>query len=653
VPGSAFVAALLAGVAAFAAPALAAPGDIANRAGSGAVFPDTGAFSGDGGAATRAVLRHPSDVDALPGGGFVVTDSEHERIRVVAPDGTIATLAGDGRKCEQATAACGDGGPATAASLNVPHGVAALPGGGVLVADTFTNRVRAVAPDGTIRTVAGDGRPCVPATGCGDGGPATAAQLTWPTAAVPLPGGGMLVADHGAGRVRLVHDGVISTVAGWEPGYAGDGGPGLDARFRGIADVALLPGGAVLVADGDNCRLRLVTPDGMAAPFAGTGTPGACASVSSPLTDVGDGGPATAARINVPGYVGVDGDGAVYLTDVYSNRVRRIGPQGVIATVAGTGEAVGHAGDGGPATQARLAWPSGLAVAPDALLFTDSGNNRVRAVERPGLRAAAVPSGPGARAALAVIAATASADARAVVLRVVCPPEPLARRCAGAAGVEGAPAAPVDLAAGEARDVPAPVPAGTTFPATLRAVTTTRQASGASGTQAREVAVAAPSGDGARGTTPGGRSAGRTATGARDLASSAALPTAASPAAPPRRAPAAVLAVLRRPLAIAARRRLRVPVTCPAGAPRACRGTLAARTAPRVRCAGRTRALPLGAARFALAPGATRGVRLPVPAATARCLRGRRVPALLTAPGLRLRVSVRALSPQRASRRRR
>jgi len=330
VPGSAFVAALLAGVAAavaaFVAPALAAPGDIANRAGSGAVFPDTGAFSGDGGPATRAVLRHPSDVDALPGGGFVVTDSEHERIRVVAPDGTITTLAGDGRKCEQATAACGDGGPATAASLNVPHGVAALPGGGVLVADTFTNRVRAVAPDGTIRTVAGDGRACVPATGCGDG---------------------------------------------------------------------------------------------------------------------------------------------------------------------------------------------------------------------------------------------------------------------------------------------------------------------------------------ARGTTPGGRSAGRTATGARDLASSAALPAGASPSAPARRAPAAVLAVLRRPLAIAARRRLRVPVTFPAGAPRACRGTLAARTAPRVRCAGRTRALPLGAARFALAPGATRGVRLPVPAATARCLRGRRVPALLTAPGLRLRVSVRALSPQRASRRRR
>jgi glucose/arabinose dehydrogenase len=134
--------------------------------------------AGHGGPAALARLGHPSQVAALPGGGWVVTDSDHHRIRRVDPAGTITTIAGDGRQCPRPADPCGDGGRATAASLNVPHGVAVAPDGGVLIADTFDNRIRRVGPDGRITTVAGTGDECDPDDGCGDGGDATGGRLS-------------------------------------------------------------------------------------------------------------------------------------------------------------------------------------------------------------------------------------------------------------------------------------------------------------------------------------------------------------------------------------------------------------------------------------------------------------------------------------------
>ena len=206
-------------------------------------------------------------------GGIVFTDSGNERIRRIDPDGTIATLAGDGRKCPSPTDRCGDGGPALTAQLNVPHDVAVLLDGAILIADTFDHRIRRVAPDGTITTVAGTGQRCaVGPDPCGRGGPATAGRLALPASLHPLPGGGFMFADQATSRVRAVHLGTLLELAGGGmPGYEGDGGPALDARFNSLADAEPLPGGGFLVADGLNCRLRRVTADGTLIPVRGRG----------------------------------------------------------------------------------------------------------------------------------------------------------------------------------------------------------------------------------------------------------------------------------------------------------------------------------------------------------------------------------------------
>ena len=157
-------------------------------------------------------------MDALAGGGYLVTDQSNERVRRVGADGTITTVAGNGT-----AGFSGDGGPATAAQLDTPNGVAATPDGGLLIADSNSHRVRRVAADGTITTVAGTGVPGF----SGDNGPATAAQLNFPDSVAVLPDGGFLIADNDNNRVRRVAaDGTISTVAGiGTAGAGGDGGP--------------------------------------------------------------------------------------------------------------------------------------------------------------------------------------------------------------------------------------------------------------------------------------------------------------------------------------------------------------------------------------------------------------------------------------------
>jgi hypothetical protein len=128
-------------------------------------------------------------------GGFLIGDSNDERVRRVSPAGIITTVAGTGTQ-----GFAGDGGPATAAQLSGPDGVAVTPDGGFLFADSFNNRVRRVSPAGTITTVAGNGT----AGAWGDGGPATAAELNEPEGVALTADGGFLVADTGGNRVRFV-----------------------------------------------------------------------------------------------------------------------------------------------------------------------------------------------------------------------------------------------------------------------------------------------------------------------------------------------------------------------------------------------------------------------------------------------------------------
>ncbi|HEX6290918.1 MAG TPA: SMP-30/gluconolactonase/LRE family protein [Herpetosiphonaceae bacterium] len=322
---------------------------------------------GDNIPATQAKLYLPYDVAPSADGSLYIADERNALIRRVGPDGIITTVAGT----EGTAGFSGDSGPAINAQLNGPESVALSPDGSLYIADTRNNRIRRIGPDGIITTVVGT------ATWgfSGDGGPAINAQLDWPTDLSVAADGSLYIADAGNNRIRKVSpNGIITTVAGsgdW--GFSGDGGPALNAQFDWPQGIALAADGSLYIADAYNDRIRKVAPNGIITTVAGTDTDGFS----------GDGGPATAAELDYPHAVAVARDGSVYVSDYSNRRVRRIGPDGVIWTVAGTG-AWGDGGDGFVATRAQLGGPAGLAVdAADHLYIADMDTNRVRRMQPP------------------------------------------------------------------------------------------------------------------------------------------------------------------------------------------------------------------------------------------------------------------------------
>jgi len=217
--------------------------------------------------ATLSSLRKPAGVVALADGGFLIADRDNHRIRRVTVAGAIATVAGDGGQGGN-----GDGGPATTASLDRPDDVSPTPDGGFLIADTGNDRIRRVDPSGAIRTVAGGGD----GKGIGDGGPATDARLDEPRGVAALPDGSYLIADTKNHRIRAVDPtGRISTVAGKSSyGFSGEGVPATAAKLDEPSDVTAVPGGGFLIADRKNNRVRHVSPSAIITSLAGNGSAG-------------------------------------------------------------------------------------------------------------------------------------------------------------------------------------------------------------------------------------------------------------------------------------------------------------------------------------------------------------------------------------------
>jgi hypothetical protein len=350
---------------------------------------------GDGGPATAAQLRQPWDVAVDASGNLFIADRDNHRVRMVpARDGTyygiamtagnIYTVAGTGQ-----AGYGGDGGPAVAAKLNTPRSVAVDGAGNLYIADKNNSRVRKVDPGGTITTVAGTGR----AGYSGDGGPATAAQLKDPYGLALDGAGNLIICDEGNHRVRVVAaaDGTyygmamtagnIYTVAGTgEKGYSGDGGPATAAQLGQPWDVAVDGAGNLYIADRGNHRVRMVpaadgTYYGIAMTagniytVAGTGEKGYSR----------DGGPATQARIESCYGLAVDGAGNLYLGCTL--HIRRVGPDGIITTIAGTGDG-NNQGDGGPALKATMD-PKGLALDAAGNLYVASSICAVRFIKAP------------------------------------------------------------------------------------------------------------------------------------------------------------------------------------------------------------------------------------------------------------------------------
>ncbi|MDE0627264.1 MAG: SUMF1/EgtB/PvdO family nonheme iron enzyme [Bryobacterales bacterium] len=336
-------------------------GTITTVAGNG-----TPGFSGDGGPATAAQLR-PRSVTLDSAGNLYVADYFDHRVRRVDLAGTITTVAGNGTR-----GFSGDGGPATAAQLSRPQCVALDSAGNLYIADYANHRVRRVDLAGTITSVAGDG------TGgfSGDGGPATAAQLAFPSGLAVDRNSNLFIADYSNHRVRRVDlAGTISTVAGnGTPGLSGDSGSAIAAQLASPRGVALDSVGLLYIVDTSNERVRRVDPSGRIATVVGNGSG----------RYGGDGGPASLARFQVPAAVLLDAAGNLYIADAVNHRVRRVDLAGTITTVAGNGSR-GYSGDGGPATEARLDIASGLAMdAAGNLYIADLGNHRVRRVDAAG-----------------------------------------------------------------------------------------------------------------------------------------------------------------------------------------------------------------------------------------------------------------------------
>lgn len=213
----------------------------------------------------------------------------------------------------------------------------------------------------------------------GDGGPATQASLNFATSIAMGPDGSLYFADSYNNCIRKVGtDGIINTIAGSGiPGYTGDGSPAISSRLSQPANIALGPDGSIYVTSYTYPTVRKIDPRGIITTVVG--------NPSFERGNSGDGGPATQAQLNQPSSIAVGPDGSLYIADSANNNIRRVGPDGIITTVAGTGE-YGFSGDGGPAIQAQFKNPSGIAVGPDGSLFIGDYNNcRIRRVGTDGI----------------------------------------------------------------------------------------------------------------------------------------------------------------------------------------------------------------------------------------------------------------------------
>ena len=318
-------------------------------------------YSGDGGPATAAQLNRPGGLAMDSAGNLFIADSSNNRVRRVSPGGIITTVAG-----QSSQGSSGDGGPAVSATFVGPAALAFDSSGNLYIADTF--HIRKLSANGIVTMVAGNG-----AIGfAGDGGPAIDAEFFGLSGLAIDAAGDIYVADSSNFRIReITPDGIIRTVAGTGVmGYAGDGGPASAAELDYPYGVAIDTTGNLLIADAENGRIRSISASGIINTIAGNGS----------FSYGGDGGPALNASMYAPAAVTMDISGDLFIADTNNFRVRKVAPNGNIATVAGNGT-LGYSGDGGPATNAQFATPWGIAVdAAENVYFADAQDNRVRKI---------------------------------------------------------------------------------------------------------------------------------------------------------------------------------------------------------------------------------------------------------------------------------
>ncbi len=319
--------------------------------------------SGDSGPANAAQMNQPTGIAVDGSGNLYVADTANSVVRVISPEGVITTFAGNGT-----AGFSGDTGQAGSAQLNRPSAVAVDAGGNVYIADTFNSRIRKVLPSGIITTVAGGG------SAAGEGVPAISVALNSPQGVAVDPAGNVFVSDTASARIRevLAADGTISTVAGnGSIGYSGDAGPATSAQLNAPYGIAVDAGDNIFIADSGNNAVRRVS-GGTITTIAGNGIAGYS----------GDGGQGTNAQLTTPYAVALDISENVYVADYANSRIREVTTDGTTSTITGNGIA-GYSGNGGPAITAQVNTPTGVAVDGSGNVYVvDSGNALVRKLLR-------------------------------------------------------------------------------------------------------------------------------------------------------------------------------------------------------------------------------------------------------------------------------
>jgi sugar lactone lactonase YvrE len=444
-------------------------GLITTVAGDGSHF-----FSGDYGPAERASLAFPTDVSIDEKGSLYISDRNNNRIRKVDSMGIITTFMGTGEReyngdneiapetslslpfstaidsdqnllvvdrshfmvrkvslmTQEVTTAAGngkslfrgDGGPGRGANLATPSGIAVDDEGNIIFSDKMNSRLRKIDNKGIINTIAGTGREGYE----GNGGQAIEASLFLPDMiARDKKGNIYIISPQGRSWIvrKIAADGVISLFAGNAiQGYSGNGGPAKDASFHTLKDVAVDNQGNVYLADYINQNIRKINTDGIISTVAeenwklikdeeihpngiaidDEGNVFVSDSGSSKIRkidvqgnvsvyagngdfkDSGDGGPAIDAGIRSPGGLAFSPEGELFIAEETTHRIRKINKEGIISLVAGTG-IPGFSGEGGPAIEAQLKSPYRMVFDKEGnLFFTDRENNRVRKIDKAG-----------------------------------------------------------------------------------------------------------------------------------------------------------------------------------------------------------------------------------------------------------------------------
>ena len=321
--------------------------------------------SGDNGLATNSSITDAGFGVFDKFGNYYFVEGAGNRIRKISIDGNITTFAGTG-----VYGFGGDSGPATAARFRAPKQIAVDTVGNVFITDDGNSRVRKVdISTGFINTIAGDGSMGY----FGENVPATDAQIGAPYSLCFDPLGNLYIGDQTYNIIRKIDGfGMITTIAG-TPGvisYAGDGGPATAAELISLEGICSDKDGNLYIITGDIVRKITVTT-GIISTVAGNRTTGYS----------GDNNPATNAALNAPIALGFDDFNTLYIADTKNNRIRRVDTFGIITTVVGNGIA-GFLGDNGPATNAQIYWPEGIAFdSCGNLFFNDLSNFRIRRVD--------------------------------------------------------------------------------------------------------------------------------------------------------------------------------------------------------------------------------------------------------------------------------